>query len=330
MKSVKIFQHGGPEVLEYVETELPTPMQGEIRVQALAIGASRTDVLIRDGSYKWAPTLPAILGNEMCGVIESVGNGVAADLIGKRVLISSRELSKRGGCYAEFICVNEDAIYYLPENISDADALSLPNFQLAQAMLLNRSNYQEQKTILVTGAAGGVAIALAQTAKLFSMDAIGTASSDEKAIFAQENGFHSIVKYTTEDIPTRIFELTGGRGVDLAFDHVGGEIFFNSIKSLAPGGLAILYSMLVATPEAEVFKLLRKYREKSLGIKCFSMHMYDSNREIRRKLMNDAISSMALGRVSAPKSISFPLCDAVRVHELFERGGSLGKMVLIP
>jgi NADPH2:quinone reductase len=88
--------------------------------------------------------------------------------------------------------------------------------------------------------------------------------------------------------------------------------------------------MLVETPEVEAFKLLRKYREKSLGIRCFSMHMYDGNREIRRKLMNDAISSMSSGRVRAPKSISFPLCDAVRVHELFEQGGSLGKMVLIP
>ena len=101
MRAIQVRTPGGPDALEAVELAIPACGPGQVRVKASAIGAGGPDVLIRKGIYKWMPPLPAIPGNEMVGVIEAVGEGVASSLLGRRVLVSSRELPERGGCYAE-------------------------------------------------------------------------------------------------------------------------------------------------------------------------------------------------------------------------------------
>jgi NADPH2:quinone reductase len=107
-----------------------------VRVKAYAIGVGGPDRLIRKGTYKWMPPLPATPGNEMAGVIDALGTGVTQWAVGQRVFISSRELAERGGCYAQALCVAEDAPFALPDSISFDDAVSLGNVQLAQALLL--------------------------------------------------------------------------------------------------------------------------------------------------------------------------------------------------
>ena len=127
MLAIQVSKPGAVEALETVRRPWPEPAAGEVRVRASAIGVGKPDALIRQGVYKWMPPLPAIPGNEMAGEIDAVGAGVPAHRVGERVLVSSRELATRGGCYAQAICIPAAAAYALPSGIDPFDAVSLPN-----------------------------------------------------------------------------------------------------------------------------------------------------------------------------------------------------------
>jgi NADPH2:quinone reductase len=329
MKAIQLQAPGGPEVLELVERALPQPGPGEVRVSARAIGAGGPDVLIRNGSYKWMPPMPAVPGNEMAGVVDALGEGVSGLRVGQRVLVSARELPQRGGCYAEAICVPETAPFVLPDEIGFDDAVSLGNVQLALALLASNGNLPAQ-SILVPGAAGGVATALAQVARDRGLRVIGTASTEAKRAFALENGVHHVIDGNPRTLTDEVMHLTAGRGVDLAFDHVGGALFIACLRALAPGGMAVSYNIVGGPPEGDVFAEMRKLLGRSLAIRTFSIHAMDADAPQRRGMMETAIRLMAEGRVRAPKTTRFSLADARRVHELLDTGATLGKIVIHP
>ncbi|MBO9649498.1 MAG: zinc-dependent alcohol dehydrogenase family protein [Variovorax sp.] len=330
MKAVQVSVPGGPEALEMVDLPVPECGPGEVRVRARAIGAGGPDVLIRKGIYKWMPPLPAIPGNEMAGVIDSVGEGVPNELLGRRALVSSRELPQRGGCYAEYIVVPAQAPFMLPDEIADVDAVSLGNVQLAQAMLLGTQGGLVVRSILVPGAAGGVATALTQLAAHHGMTVIGTASTPAKQAHALAHGVTRLVDGDPEGLPQRVMEATGGRGVDLAFDHVGDRLLIACIRSLAPLGTAISYNIASGPPANDVFQELRALLSRSLAVRTFSIHTFDADRDQRRHLMEAAIELMRKGAVKAPPTQTFALAQAREVHALLDAGASLGKLVLIP
>ena len=329
MKAVQLQTTGGPEVLSLVDLPLPQPGAGQVRVKAHAIGAGGPDVLIRNGTYKWMPPLPAIPGNELAGIVDAVGPGVSRLAIGDRVLVSARELPQRGGCYAQAICVAESVPFVLPDTIAFDDAVSLGNFQLALALLASNGNLPA-KSILVPGAAGGVATALAQVARSRGLRVIGTASTAEKQAFAIENGVTDLVNGDVKTLPQQVMALTDGRGVDLAFDHVGADLFIACLRSLAPSGMAVSYNILAGPPSADVFDELRKLLARSLAIRTFSIHAVDADITQRRGLMEEAIRLMASGLVRAPRAMRMQLAQARQAHELLDSGGTLGKLVLIP
>ena len=278
---------------------------------------------------KGAGQLPAIPGNELAGIVDAVGPGVGRLSIGDRVLVSARELPQRGGCYAQAICVAESVPFVLPDTIAFDDAVSLGNFQLALALLASNGNLPAQ-SILVPGAAGGVATALAQVARSRGLRVIGTASTADKQAFAIENGVTDLVDGDVKTLPQQVMELTGGRGVDLAFDHVGADLFIACLRSLAPSGMAVSYNILAGPPSADVFDELRKLLARSLAIRTFSIHAVDADITQRRGLMEEAIRLMASGSVRAPRAMRMQLAQARQAHELLDSGGTLGKLVLIP
>ncbi len=329
MKAIQMQAPGGPDVLQLVDLPLPEPGPGQVRVRAHAIGAGGPDVLIRNGTYKWMPPMPAIPGNEMAGTVDAIGPGVTALQAGQRVLVSARELPQRGGCYAECICVPAAAPFVLPDSIAFEDAVSLGNFQLAIALLSSNGNLPAQ-AILVPGAAGGVATALAQVARARGLRVIGTASSDAKRAFALENGVHDLVDADPAALPQRVKDLTGGRGVDLAFDHLGGALFVACLRSLADFGMVVSYNIVNGPPSSDVFGELRALLGKSLAVRTFSIHTVDHDIAQRRGLMEAAIALMADGRVRAPRATRLALADARRAHELLDSRGTLGKVVLQP
>jgi NADPH2:quinone reductase len=331
VKAVQVHTPGGLEALQLVDLPEPAAGPGQVRVKAHAIGVGRPDVLIRTGTYKWMPPLPAVPGAELAGVIDQVGEGVTSLAVGSRVLVSARDLPQRGGCYVESIVVPADAPYVLPAEVSFADAVSLPNLQLAQALLLGLSGGRpDARSVLITGAGGGVASMLAQLARHHGMLAIGTARSQAKRDFAMGLGLDAVIDAAASPLPAQVKALTGGRGVDLAFDAIGANWFTDCLHSLAPLGTAVSYNIVAGPPAEDVFKTLRSLLGLSLAVRCFSMHTFDEDRAQRRGLMESAITLMAAGHVRSPPSLLLPMTSVRQAHELLDNGQAMGKIVMQP
>jgi len=330
MKAIVVRQPGNIDALELAELPRPEPGAGQARVKAMAIGVGRPDVLMRTGQYKWMPPLPAIPGNEMAGVVDALGPGATGVAVGDRVLLSARELPQRGGGYAEFACAPAEALYPLPPGIGFDDAVSLPNFQLAQALLFGCGAALPPRSVLLTGAAGGVASAMVQTARAAGWQVFATASTPDKRAFALANGADAALDPKASDLAGQVMALTGGRGVDLAVDPVGGALFIACLHALAPLGLAVSYNIVAGPPAADVFAELRTLLGRSLAVRAFSMHSFDADASRRRALMQAAIDAMASGAVRAPRSTVLPLSEARRAHELLDAPDMVGKLVLRP
>ncbi|MEJ7931038.1 zinc-dependent alcohol dehydrogenase family protein [Ramlibacter sp. AN1015] len=330
MQAIVLRAPGGPEVLELQDLPLPQPGPGQVRVRAMAIGVGRPDALIRTGRYKWMPPLPAVPGNEMAGIVDALGQGVTELQAGQRVLLSSRELPQRGGCYAEYACAPAAALYPLPEGIGFDEAVSLPNFQLAQALLFHCGGTREPRSVLLTGAAGGVASAMVQLARASGLQVIVTASTEAKRAFAMSNGAHAALDPAAGDLAAQVHGLTDGRGVDLAIDPVGGSLLMQCLDCLAPLGTAVSYNVVGGPPAGDVFAALRHHLGKSLGVRVFSMHTFDADPALRRGLMSRSIEAMAGGRVQAPAARVLKLAEAREAHRLLDAPDTLGKIILHP
>lgn len=331
MKAIQVQVPGGPENLIEVDLPNPLPGPGQVRVKALAIGVGRPDVLIRKGTYKWMPPLPAIPGAEMAGEIDALGEGVQAWKRGDRVLVSARELPQRGGCYAEAIVVPQDAPYRLPTHLAFEDAVSLPNLQLALALMRVAGEVHGAKPhVLITGASGGVAGMLCQVARLKGLRTIGTSRSTDKSSFALAQGFDHVMCTAQGDLQEHIRHITQGHGLALVFDHLGGQSLIDGLHSLAPMGTLVSYNIVQGMPAQDVFQVLRDLLGKSLAVRCFSMHTLDEDVAWRRGLMDEAIALMASAQVKAPECQIFKLSEVRQTHELLDRGLVSGKLVMRP
>ncbi len=341
MKAIVVRAPGGPQALELSELPLPEPGPGEVRVRACAIGVGRPDVLIRQGNYKWMPPLPAIPGNEVAGVVDALGpvatgdaNGVAPGVteriaVGTRVLFSARELPQRGGGYAQYQCAPAQALYALPDGVGFEAAVSLPNFQLAQALLFGCGSARAVRSVLITAAAGGVASAMVQTARARGWHVVTTASTASKRAYALSQGAAAALDPASADLPAQIKAVTGGQGVDLALDPSGGALFIACLHALAPLGLAVSYNIFAGMPP-DVFAVLRQLLGKSLAVRTFSIHSFDADAATRRGLMLAAIELMASGAVQAPPTTVLPLTQARQAHEMLDDPQFTGKLVLTP
>ena len=331
MQVIQMQKPGGPEVLQIADVPLPEPAAGEARVRAQAIGISSADMLVRKGIYAWMPPLPAIPGNEMAGVVEALGPGAGGVRIGQRVLVSSRELKFRGGGYAQAICVPAEALFPLPDTISSNDAVSLPNYQLAGA-LLYESGIRKPRGVVAYGASGGVGLAILQLAQCDGLEAIGIVSTDEKRQFVRRSGIEQVLMRGKDDLLARVMSLTGNRGVDAVF-AMGGPAadFIRNLDLLAPLGTVVSFAILGGyIPDADLYGELRKRAGKSLGVRVYSIHTLDHDRALRRRLMERAIELMADEKLRPPAPTVMSLAQAAKAHEMMEAGRTLGKVVLVP
>jgi NADPH2:quinone reductase len=329
MKAIQIQQTGEPEVLRHVELPDPQPGPGDAIVRAEVIGVGKPDVMIRTGVYPWMPPLPAVPGNEMVGTVAALGPGAHGVQLGQRVLVSSRELSTRGGCYAELIRVPSQALFVLPPSVDALQAVSLGNYQLALGMLFD-SGSASPRAIVVQAAAGGVGIALVQAAVAHGIQVIAVAGSDAKCAYAREAGAHHTHRRGSGDLREAVLAATGGRGADMVFDHVGGPELVPQLDLLAPRGTLLSYNVLQGLPQENLVAELRMRLDRSLAVRCYSVHVLDREPERRRELMNDAIDLLAQGRIRPPSPRRFALRDAVDAHRLLATPDALGKIVLVP
>jgi NADPH2:quinone reductase len=330
MKAIQIGRPGGTDVLDYLDVPTPRPRDGEVLVRAAAIGVNYFDLLIRTGRYRWMPKLPFVLGNEMSGHIVERGPGATRYPEGQPVFIAGYEIGNRGGLYAEYAAVPEDAVLPLAPEVDLDAAVALTNYQLALILLHHAARGARTETVVVYGAAGGVGSALVDVARLAGAAVIGTAGSHEKCDFILRRGAKHAINYRSEPVIERVNALTSGRGADLVFDHVAGKAFTDALQMLAPLGMIVSYGLLGGMPESDLFKEMRGNLERSPAVRCFTMHTYDHMQEPRRQALEDAAGLLASGKVKPAIAARVPLADAARAHALMEGREATGKIVLKP
>ncbi len=328
MKAIQISRTGGSDVLEPVDLPTPQPGPGEVLVEAETIGVNYFDLLIRTGRYRWMPALPFVLGNEMSGRVVAVGAEAHRLKVGQRVFIAGYDIGNRGGLYAQYAAVLEDAPWPLPDAIGADEATALTNYQLAHILLHHAARGVKPETVVVYGAAGGVGSALIDVARKAGATVIGTAGSAEKCEFIRQRGAAHALDYTTQNVAERVNTLTE-HGADIVFDHVAGKAFTDGLKMVAPLGMIVSYAVLGGVPEDDLFKAMRANIEASPAVRCFTMHTYDHMPGPRSEAMQAAIDLLA-GGVRPAIAAQFPLAEAARAHELVESRRAMGKIVLKP
>jgi NADPH2:quinone reductase len=330
VRTVVVRTPGGPDALETIERPLPSPTPGQIRIRTRAMGVSRPDVLIRKGIYSWMPPLPASPGNELTGIVDAVGAGVERLRVGQAVLLSARDLPVRGGCYTEAICVPANAVYPLPDGADLDKAVVLPTYLVAYAMLHDMDARHGAQSVFISGAAGGIGGALVELCNGLGLVVIGSVGSDEKGAHALSLGASRVVNYRTERLVARVMEITGGRGVDLVFDHVIAPDFADLLDMLADFGTLVFYNVHTPMPKDDVYGRMRALSTRSPALRCFNIHTYDRHPERRRRLMSQVVELFAQGKIDPRVGARLPMSAAAEAHELLEEGGVIGKIVLHP
>jgi NADPH2:quinone reductase len=330
MKTVRVHEYGGPEVLRLEDLPDPAPGPGEVRVRAEAIGVGVPDMLMRSGNYNWIPPFPFAPGNELAGTVDAVGAGVTRFKAGDRVFVSARELPQRGGGYSEAVVVPAEAPFAMPAGVSPEQAVTLGNYQLGWLLLNYAAKPQAGQTVLVHAAAGGAGSAVVQLAKRQGLTVFGIAGGADKVRYVGELGADAVIDRTRDDIGARIAELTGGTGVEFIYDSVGGPNFNKDFGMLAAMGMVVQFGYIGGPPEGDVYKAMRAVFGNSVALRLFSIHVLDDRPDIRRHAMEQAMAALAAGEIAPRIHASLKLADAAEAHRLLETGGVTGKVVLVP
>lgn len=235
-RAAQITKVGGPEVITWIDVELPAPAPGEVRMRNTAIGLNFIDTYHRTGLYP-VPA-PFGLGLEAAGVVEAVGEGVADWQVGDRVCSFGPAL----GAYSTARNVPATSLFLIPDDISDEVAAAGLLKGCTTEFLVERcAKVQPKWDILVHAAAGGVGLLLVQWLKHVGARVIGTVSTDEKAALARDAGADHVILYGKEDVAKQVRELTDGKGVEVTFDGVGMATWETSLDSTARRGLIVNY-----------------------------------------------------------------------------------------
>ncbi|MFN0302654.1 MAG: zinc-binding alcohol dehydrogenase family protein [Burkholderiales bacterium] len=328
MRAIQFRTTGGPEVLDLVELPTPRPGNDEVLISICAAGVGKPDVLMRTGVYRWMPPLPATPGAEISGTIEALGSGVDPGRlrVGQRVL--GYHFKGRG--YAEYAAIPASDVTPLADGIDFDDAVSIPNYQVAYALLHVAARGADKQVVYVNGAAGGIGCAVIQLCRLEGLTVIAGASSDEKCAFARAQGAQHTINYSRENIADRVLEITDGHGANLVLDHIIGKLFTDSLRMLASMGLIVSFNALGGFPEKDLFREMRANLPKSPGVRCFTMHHFDHDPDGRQQLAEQVMALFAGQKVRPPIHDRLPLAEAQRAHRLLDDRAVMGKLVLNP
>lgn len=236
VKAIRIEQHGGPEVLQLVDVEVPPPAANEVTIRQHAIGLNFIDIYFRTGLYPHP--LPHGLGSEAAGVVEAVGANVSHLKVGDRVAYGQSPI----GAYAEARNVPAAQVVKLPKGIAFEDAAALMLKGLTVQYLFRQTyRLQGHETILFHAAAGGVGLIACQWARALGVKLIGTVSSPEKAELARAHGAWETIDYSRENVAERVLELTGGKKCPVVYDGVGKDTWETSLDCIEPRGLMVSF-----------------------------------------------------------------------------------------
>ncbi len=322
-RAIQLRAHGGPEVLEWSEIELPRLKRNEVRVRHTAVGVNYIDVYDRTGLYPMK--LPGGLGREAAGVVEQVGSKVRSFRVGDRVAY----VLASPGSYAEARNVPAERLVHVPPGITDEQAAGMMLKGLTAHYLLRRT-YRVRKgdPIVVHAAAGGVGLLLVQWGRQLGARVIAVVGSDQKAAIAREHGAHEVIVTPREALAARVREMTGGKGVPVVYDSVGQDTFFGSLDCLRRLGLMVTYGN--ASGPVPPFSALELARRGSLYLTRPTLFHYIATKGELNRAARELFAVVAAGTVRIRIGQSYALADAARAHADLEARRTTGSTVLIP
>lgn len=330
---VDVTQHGGPDVLQMVEADLPEPQAGEVRVKVEAAGVSAYDLMHRSsGSLPGTPRPPFTLGEDIAGTVDKLGEGVSNLEPGQMVAGPTFSLGLGGG-YAEFVCLPASELVPVPAGVDPAEAVCVVVNYLTAYMAMHRTaGVRRGEKILVQGAAGGTGSALLELGKLAGLEMYGTASAYNHDLVAELGA--TPIDYRSEDVVKRIHTLTGD-GVDVVFDPIGGAgQLWRSYRCLRKGGRLVWFGVaaaknkgLLVIPSTLLTVFLLKLMPDGKQVPMTP----DLGKENAwyRETLAELLDLLAAGEIKPVIAARIPLAEAARAHELLERGGYAGKVVLV-
>lgn len=322
MRVVQFTEFGGPEVLKLIEREIPEIGEHDVLLEVKAIGVNYADTARREGKYVVPTNLPFTPGAEVAGVVKKTGSSVTNVKEGTRVVT----LIESGG-YAEYVSIPASILIPIPEGIAFEKAVALPLQGLtAYHVLKTMGRMEKGETVLVHAAAGGVGSLAVQLAKKFGAGKIiATASTAEKLAFAKEMGADYLINYTEEDWEEQVREATERKGVDVALEMVGGDVFHKTIRSLAPFGRLVVYG--AASGEQPSFNPADLMRRNQSVIGFFLPQIMRKS-ELYQESLQELLQLMASGELQLTIGGTFPLEEAAHVHTELQARKTKGKLVL--
>jgi NADPH:quinone reductase len=324
MKVVQFTKYGDPEVLEMVEMERPVPTGRRVLIKVEAIGVNYADTARREGHYVVPTPLPFIPGAEVAGVVSEVGEDVTSVHIGQRVVA----LIESGG-YAEYVNVDERGVIPIPDELDFQQAVALPVQGLsAYHILKTMGRLEEGETVLIHAAAGGVGTLAVQLAKIFRAgNIIATASTEEKRALAKQLGADAAIDYTKEGWKDEVLEYTNGKGVDVALEMAGGDIFHQTLDCLAPFGRLVVYG--VASGQFTRMNPAR-LMGKNLSVIGFFLPQIMRKSELYQQSLQELLTYVQTGKLTLAIGGVYPLEQAAEVHRLLQSRKTHGKLILVP
>jgi NADPH:quinone reductase-like Zn-dependent oxidoreductase len=344
MRAVVITRHGPPEVLQVQDLPDPHVGTGEVRIAVKAAGINFADTMARIGLYPDAPKLPCVVGYEVAGEIESVGEGVESHKVGDRVLAGTRFNGQ-----AELVTVPEGQAWPLPKKVSFEKGAAFPvNYATAYAALVIMGGLKQGERVLIHAAAGGVGISATQIARGIGAEIFGTASASKHDAI-REQGVDHAIDYRTQDFAEEVRRITGGQGVDVVMDALGPSSFRKDYRLLRQGGRLIMYGaseLQRGTGKRDVRAALRSVANmplatmpwwKSLAIMnenkgVFGLNMlswWDREGDFERAI-RPLFDGLDKGDLDPVVAEAFPFDRAPDAHRMIEERRNIGKVVLVP
>ena len=344
MKHTRIIvtHYDGPEALQVLEEECPEPKGGEVRVKVLAAGVALPDIMARQGVHPETPPVPFTPGWDLVGAVDRLGAGVSGIEPGQRV--AAMPIS---GAYAEFVCLQQRELVPVPSGLDAAEAVSLVlNYITAYQMLHRSAKVRPGQRVLIHGAAGGVGSALLQLGRLAGLELFGTCSSRGASAVSDMGG--TPIDYQHQDFVKEIHRLTS-EGVDVVFDHIGGNHLWHSRKALRPGGRVVGYGLITSIRGEGLTSGRPGRRQRFRGTAIFGLYIAGGwLLPGRKRVVPYSIQTLkrlkpewfrqdliALFELLQQKKIKpliaqrVPLAEARHAQELLAKGGVTGKIVLV-
>ncbi|MFT0532283.1 quinone oxidoreductase family protein [Castellaniella hirudinis] len=318
---VQVRQHGGPEVMQITEAELPAPAPHEVQIRQKAIGLNFIDIYCRTGLYP--NPLPHGLGFEAAGVVAAVGAEVRHLQAGDRVAYGQGPI----GAYADVRNIPADRVVAIPDSVDFEQAAALMLKGLTVQYLFRQTyRLKGTETILFHAAAGGVGLIACQWARALGVRLIGTASSPEKAALARQHGAWEVIDYTREDVAARVLELTEGQKVPVVYDGVGRDTWETSLDCLQPRGLMVSFGN--ASGPVEGVNLGQLAAKGSLYVTRPILGAYVATAQAMQAAATDLFDLVTAGKIHIVIGQRFALEDAALAHEALKSRRTTGATVL--